>query len=220
MYLNEEVKQEGMVRNIGNFTRFLEAASLSHGQILNVTNVAQDCRVSRKTVESYFFIVKDLLIGDTIDVFTKRAKRAMAAHPKFYFFDCGVFRSLRPKGPLDIPEEIGGVGLESLVYQHLRAWIDYSEIDAKIYYWRTQAGNEVDFVIYGESVFYAIEVKVGSAVKSQHLRGLKTFSADYPASKAYVLYMGENRQLIDTILCVPCTEFLQALIPGRKFPFA
>jgi predicted AAA+ superfamily ATPase len=92
IYLNEEVKLEGIVRNIGGFARFLQAASLTHGQLLTITNVASDCQVSRKTVEGYFSIIEDLLIGYRVPVFTKRAQRAVVSHPKFYYFDCGVFR--------------------------------------------------------------------------------------------------------------------------------
>ncbi len=220
IYLEEEVKREGLVRNIGDFSRFLEAASLTHGQMLNVTNVAHDCQVKRKTVEGFFSIVQDLLIGFKIPVFTRRAQRALVAHPKFYFFDCGVFRAIRPKGPLDSSQEIAGAALEGLVVQHLRAWIDYSNRDAALYFWRTRAGSEVDFILYGESLFVAVEVKASPRIKAQHLRGLKAFTKDYPQCRGLLLYLGNERLVIDGIRCVPCSEFLTALVPGTEFPFA
>ena len=65
--------------------------------------------------------MEDLLLGFRLPVFTKRAKREPSVHPKFYFFDAGVFRSLRPRGPLDSAVEIDGHALEGLVAQHLRA---------------------------------------------------------------------------------------------------
>jgi hypothetical protein len=93
---------------VGNFTRFLEAASFSHGSQLTVSNIARECGVERKTVEGYLSILEDLLLTFRVPVFTRKAKRATASHPKFYFFDTGLYNALRPKGPLDRPEETGG----------------------------------------------------------------------------------------------------------------
>ena len=126
LYLREEVQAEGLVRNTGNFARFLEAISFSHASVLNLANVARDYQVNRKTAEGYLEILEDLLLGFQIPVFTRRAQRALAAHPKFFFFDAGVFRANRPTGPLDSPAEIDGAALEGLVAQHLRAWCDYT----------------------------------------------------------------------------------------------
>ena len=124
-YLKEEIQQEGLTRNLGAFSRFLEAASFSQGSVLNISSVARECAVERKVVESYFTILEDLLIAYRLPVFSKKAKRAVSSHPKFYFFDAGVFRALRPSGPLDQSETIEGAALEGLIAQHLRAWIAY-----------------------------------------------------------------------------------------------
>lgn len=101
LYLHEEVQMEGLVRNIGAFARFLQAMSSSHAAVLNLANVSREAQVSRKTVEGYLGILEDLLLSFRLEVFTRRAKRELAAHPKFYFFDTGVFRANRPAGPLD-----------------------------------------------------------------------------------------------------------------------
>ena len=130
LYLDQEVRAEGLTRNVGNFARFLEAASFSHGGELNVAAIARECEVPRKVVASYLEILQDLLLAYTLPVFRKRAKRQTTAHRKLYLFDAGVFRALRPKGPLDRPSEIDGQALEGLVAQHLRAWAAYSGDDA------------------------------------------------------------------------------------------
>lgn len=215
LYLREEVQMEGLVRNIGNFSRFLEAISFSHASVLNVSNVARECQVERKVVDGYLSILEDLLLGSRIPVFSRRARRAVIVHPKFYLFDAGVYRSLRPKGPLDKPEEIEGLALEGLVAQHLRAWIDYSSKDFTLHFWRTRSGAEVDFVIYGEEGLFAIEVKNASRIHPNDLRSLKSFRQDYPESKAYLLYRGKERLMKGEILCLPCEEFLAALRPGK-----
>lgn len=213
-YLEEEVIAEGIVRNMGNFARFLEAISFSHASQLNISNVARECQVERKVVEGYVQILEDLLLSFRLPVFTKRAQRQVSVHPKFYLFDCGVYRSLRPQGPLDRVEEIDGLALEGLVVQHLRGWIAYSKEPIQLYFWRTRQGVEVDFVLYGPNTFCAIEVKNSANVSRHDLRSLRTFCTDYPECRGYLLYRGKQRLLIDGILCFPVQEFLAALRPN------
>ncbi len=215
LYVREEVMAEGLVRDIGGFSRFLEAISFSHATLLNVAEVSRECEVSRKTVEGYVSVLEDMLLGARLPVFSRRAKRALIKQAKFYFSDCGVFRSLRPRGPLDRAEEIDGGALEGLVYQHLRAWTDYSSAKNQLFFWRTQAGTEVDFVVYGESQFCALEVKNSGKVGRRDLKGLKAFREDYPESRVALLYRGRDRLLIDGILCLPCSEFIKQLKPDQ-----
>lgn len=210
-YLREEVQQEGLTRNIGAFSRFLEAASFSQGALLNVSKVAQDCSIDRKVVTDYFGILEDLLLATRVPVFTKRAKRRMVAHPKFYFFDVGVFRTLRPHGPLDTPEEIEGAALESLIFQELRALNDYQGLGYEIFYWRSSAGHEVDFVLYGERGILGIEVKRGGRVRDDDLLGLWQFMKDYPMAKGMVVYGGEEKLFRNGVSICPVGDFLKSL---------
>jgi predicted AAA+ superfamily ATPase len=218
LYIREEVKAEGLVRNLESFGRFVEVLSLSHGSQLNLANVSRDCEVRRSTVDGFLEVVEDLLLGWRLPVFQKRAQRQLASHPKFYWFDTGVFRSVRPAGPLDRPSEIDGAALEGLVAQHLRAWIDYGGGGLTLHFWRTRAGNEVDFVVYGKGGFWAIEVKNGRRVGGEDLRGLKAFRQDYPEAKCLLVHRGADRLLIDGIPCLPVREFLLGIRPGVQLP--
>ncbi len=211
LYLREEVQMEGLVRNIGAFSRFLEAISFSHGASINVTEVGRECQVKRKTVESYISILEDLLLAFMIPVFSRRAKRHLTSHPKFYYFDAGVFRSLRPAGPIDSPQEIDGAALEGLIAQHLRAWIAYSDNGCSIYFWRTKSGVEVDFILYGKNTFYAIEVKNSNRVHKKMLKGLRSFKEDYPEAQLLLLYRGKEKLQINDVLCLPCEDFLHEI---------
>ncbi|MFC1681223.1 ATP-binding protein [Pseudomonadota bacterium] len=216
LYVDEEVRAEGLTRNVGNFSRFLEAVSFSHASQINLAAVARDCAVERKTVAGYVEILEDLLLAFRLPVFRKRARRKTVVHENFYFFDAGVFRSIRPKGPLDRREEIDGATFEGLVAQHLRAWSAYTRDKYELYFWRTQAGSEVDFVVYGENGFWAIEVKNAAQVDRKELRSLKSFRDDYPEAEAILLYRGSERLRIDDIWCLPAEEFMKELRPGRK----
>jgi predicted AAA+ superfamily ATPase len=141
LYLEQEVKLEGCARDVGSFARFLEAISFSYGSVLNVANVARECEVSRPTVAAFVEVLEDLLLASRVPVFTRRARRETSAHPKLYLFDAGVFRSLRPRGPLDRPEEIEGAALEGLVAQHLRAWVAYRGTREELFLWRSSSSR-------------------------------------------------------------------------------
>ena len=216
VYMKEEIQQEGLVRNIGHFNRFLETISFSHGNVLNLAQIARECQISRSTVEGYLSILEDLLLSFQLPVFSRRAARKLVTHQKFYFFDSGVYNKLRPRGPLDSNSEIGGAALEGLVAQHLRSWISYSRNDCQLYYWRTKAGSEVDFVIYGPDNFIAIEVKSSTRVERRDVRSLKAFREDYSEAQTLLLYGGREKLKINGVLCLPCEGFLRNLTPSQK----
>lgn len=215
LYLKEEIQAEGLVRNINNYARFLEAISFSHACLLNTSNIARECDISRTSVDTYLQILIDMLLAFILPVFSKRAKREVTKHPKFYLFDAGVFHSVRPKGPIDRAEEIGGAGLEGLVAQHLRAWIDLQQENYQLFYWRTRSQLEVDFVLYGPQAFYGIEVKNSESISPKDLHGLLAFCDEYPEAKPLLLYRGTRRRHEKGIPILPCEDFLRQLGPEK-----
>jgi predicted AAA+ superfamily ATPase len=215
VYLREEVQEEGLVRDLGAFARFLEAMAFAHASVLNTSEVARECAVNRKTVEGYIAILEDLLLGFRVPIFARRAKRILIRHAKFYYFDCGVFRSVRPMGPLDRAEETEGAALEGLVAQHLRAWIDYRGRRDGLHFWRTKSGLEVDFVVYGPDTFLAVEVKNARRVDRRDTRSLREFQSDYPEARTLLLHRGMERIDVSGVRCIPCEDFLQTVDPGR-----
>lgn len=202
-YLREEVKEEGLIRRLDVFMRFLESASFSQGSIMNMSSIARDCGVNQKMVSHYFDILGDLLIARQIPVFSRHAKRRLILHPKFYFFDVGVYRTLKPKGPLDLVSEEDGIALESLFLQELLAINDYRNYQYDIYYWKTSNHQEVDFVLYGRHGLLAFEIKRSSRFDHKDLRSLKLFLQDYPSAKGYFIYGGTETLYIDDIQIIP-----------------
>lgn len=157
-----------MTRNIYSFQKFLEAATFSQGAPLNISSVATDCGVERRTVTNYFELLNDLLISIELPLFTKRAKRELIKHRKFYFFDAGLFRTLRPKGPLDSENELNRLVLETLVLQEINALNSYLDWQYQLFYWHTKKHEEVDFF------------------------SMELFKNDYPEAKCFFLYTGEK----------------------------
>jgi hypothetical protein len=158
-----------------------------------MASVARECSVHAKVAESHFALLEDLLIAVRLPVFARRAKRRMIAHPKFYFFDAGVYRALRPKGPLDTEDEVDGAALETLFLANLRAVHDAFELGYELHYWRTGNDLEVDFVLYGERGLLAIEVKRSARVRDEDLAGLLAFREDYPMARAFYVHPGGQR---------------------------
>lgn len=210
-YLREEVQQEALVRNLASFSRFLEAASFSQGSVLNVQSVAADSGVNRKTVENHFDLLEDLLLAVRLPVFGRRAKRKLTSHPKFYFFDAGVYRSLRPRGPLDSAEEIDGAAIETVVLESLRAENANHDLGYDLYFWRTGDGKEVDFVLYGERGLHAFEVKRSSRFRESELGALRAFCEDYPEARGCLLYGGQQRYKFGRIDVLPMAAGLARL---------
>ncbi len=210
-YLEEEIRQEGLTRNLSAFSRFFESASFSQSSVLNISEVARECAVERKSIENWFAVLEDLLIAYRLPVFSKRAKRRLVHHPKFFLFDVGVYRTLRPMGPLDVPEEVEGVACETLLLQEIIALNDSLNLGYKIYYWKTANGIEVDLVLYGQKGIIALEVKRGYRISRAMFRGLKTFLKDYPEARAYFVYGGERILREEAIEVVPLKTFIHNL---------
>jgi predicted AAA+ superfamily ATPase len=211
-YLREEVLQEGLTRNLMTFLRFLEVASFSQGSLINMSEIARETGVTLRIVKTYFEILEDLLQSFLLPVFTKRAKRRMVSHPKFYYFDVGVYRTLRPLGPIDSPNEISGVAMESLFLQEIRAINDYLQYGYQFYYWRTSHGVEVDFIAYGPKGLLAFEIKSKAYIDNNDLKGLKTFKEDYPEAKLFLISGGSLREYHDDIQVIPIEIALKELL--------
>jgi predicted AAA+ superfamily ATPase len=218
LYIQQEVREEASVKDLGAFSRCLESVSLSHGGQLNLSGVAAECSVTRKSVEGYLEVLEDMMLAYRLNVFEKRAKRLLAVHPKFFFFDAGVYQAIRPRNPLDSGREIGGGALEGLVGQHLRTWLAYADGKNDLFYWRTRAGLEVDFVIFGEAGFYACEVKSRGKIRPDDVTGLKAFQKDYPEATVALLAPSPSISQMDGIPCIDIKTFLLGIVPDAPLP--
>jgi predicted AAA+ superfamily ATPase len=213
LYLREEVQAEGLVRQIGDFSRFLEIASFSHSSIWTTADISRESSVKRATVDNYLQILEDLLLAFTIPVFSRRAKRKLIAHSKFYFFDAGVYRILRPQGILDSSQEIDGLALEGLVAQHLRSWVLAQNQPHSLSFWRTQTQLEVDFVIYGPKGFWAIEVKRSPNLGPDDVRAMQAFKEEYPEATCLFVVPSKRKESYRGFPVLPMEEFLVNMIP-------
>lgn len=213
-YLREEIAAEGLVRNVPVFSRFLDVAALSDTDLVNYSNIARDCGVSGPTVQSYFEILVDTLVGRWLPAYTKRPKRRVIAASKFFFADVGVVNQLAKRGPIARGGELYGKAFENWVFHELTAAIAYRESDSELSYWRLASGIEVDFVI--DQVRIAIEAKATAKVTGDHLRGLRAIAEDHPRVQRRIVVCLEprRRRTEEGIEILPVEAFLQDLAAG------
>jgi len=208
-YLKEEISAEALTRNIPAFSRFLESAAFSNGEIANYQNIAAECGVSAPTVKQYFQILEDTLIARLVPSFQKRPKRRVIQAPRFYFFDLGLANFLLKRGQILPRSEAFGKAFEHFIYQELAAHSPYSGLHYPISYWRTASQLEVDFVLGDHQV--AIEVKGTEQAASHHGRGLKAFGEEYKTKHSIIVSMDPKPRVVNGIAILPWEIFLKRL---------
>jgi len=213
-YLREEVAAEGLVRNLPAFSAFLEAAALADAELVNASTFARDTGVSVPTVQSYFEILVDTLLGRWLPAYRKRPKRRVIGSPKFYFSDVAVVNSLAKRGLPQRGSEAYGKAFENWLFHELTAYIAYARKRLDITYWRLASGIEVDFVVGDMQI--AIEAKATARVTSDHLKGLRSVIEDHKQIKRRIVVCLETtpRRTDDGIEIVPAEVFATELWAG------
>ena len=213
-YLKEEVAAEGLVRNLPAFSGFLDAAALSDGEMVNFSNIASECAVSSHTVDAYFGILEDTLLGRRLPAWRKRRKRRTVCAPKFYFADVGVVNRLARRGTLVPGSALYGKAFENWVFHELSAFRAYWELDHELSYWRLAGGTEVDFVLGDMQL--AVEAKASARITQNHLRGLRSLAVEYPGvgRRVVVCLEPRARRTDDGIDVLPASTFVARLWRG------
>lgn len=212
-YLQEEILAEALIRNLSSFSRFLEVAALTDGEMLNYQNIATDCGISATTVKEYFVILTETMLGYMIPAYSKTMKRRLIQTSKFYFFDVGIVNYLTKRRNILPGSSDFGHAFEHFIMQELIAYTGYTNSNSALSYWRTASGYEVDVIVGDAKV--AIEIKSCSEVQSRHLRGLKAFQEEHPEARLIVVSLDVNPRLMNGVEIWPATQFLQKLWSGK-----
>lgn len=212
-YLRDEIMTEAKIRNINSFSRFLEMAAFSNGEMVNYSNIASDCGVSAPTVKEYFQILEDTLTGRFLPSFQEKTKRRVILEPKFYFFDIGIANYLLKRGRIEMGSESFGKAFEHFLYLELYAHSKYSDLNYLISYWRNASQIEVDFILGDHEV--AIEVKSSNMETLRHIKGLKSFADEYQVKKLIVVSIDPYPRKIENVDILPWNLFLDKLWAGE-----
>jgi predicted AAA+ superfamily ATPase len=211
-YLTFEIQAEGLIRNLPAFSRFLDALSLTHGELTNFTNLSRDCGVDAKTIKEYYQILVDTLLGYFILPFKKSVSRQIIqSTPKFYLFDVGVSNFLAHREITQLKGAEAGKSLEHFILMELISYRGLKEKDFPINYWRTKSGLEVDFVL-GYDAQVIIEVKISPNIEPDFIKGLKAFNDEHSPQKLILISTIERGR---TILVSPDCEI--KVMPWKRF---
>ena len=219
-YLQEEIKAEALTRNIGNFARFLEVAARQNAQVTNVSDISRDAAVSRQTVQNYFEILSDTLIGRWLHPWKLKRSTKQIAHPKFYLFDTGVARALSGRLPYaPSPEELGPL-METFVHNEICAYLSYTGRRYPLYFWRSYGGVEVDFFCETAVGFTAMEVKAAKRWDHRFFRGMNRLRNDLGRDRVtcYGVCFCPREANVDDIHILPVVDFLRRLWSGEIIP--
>ena len=213
-YLKEEIVAEQIVRRLDPFRHFLEVAAQSNGMVVNYANIAKDVGADPKTVNSYFSILEDTLVGFLLPAYHRSIRKQQRANPKFYFFDGGVKRSL--DRTLQVPLNAGtyeyGKAFEHFVVTQIAHLSRYRYPDWRLSYLRTGSGAEIDLVIERPGRSEAlIEIKSSQRVDERDVRGLARFTGDFTNPTALCVSRDPTRMRIDGVLCVHWRDALADL---------
>jgi uncharacterized protein len=225
-YMREEIKEEGFIRRIQSFSRFLAIAGQLNGRILNLQNVSREASVPRSTIDVYFSILEETLLAHFLSPFRPGARLRETAHKKFYFFDPGVARAAA--GLLyESPDRLWlGFALETLVYHELRVYNKIRSLHKSIYYYSTPGEVEIDFVIetkkqrQGEaSRIICIEVKLADSWNRswEHPSHALAKSTNVVVEKIIGIYTGSDEYLFEDAHIMPYNVFVNKLYAGEIF---
>lgn len=218
-YLTHEIQAEAQLRNLAGFSRFLEISARQNAQVTNMSNIGRDAGAHRSTVQGYFEVLEDTLLGNWLPAWKLKKANKQVQQSKFYFFDCGVTRALAGRVAFEPSTEEIGVLLETLVFNELRACLAYRGLNYPITYVRTYHGTEVDFLVETPSGYSAIEVKSTRTWNRKFNVGFRYIrEVLHPIRvKAIGIFNGPRPSLVDGTEVYPVNVFLEELWAGRLF---
>ena len=219
-YLQEEIRAEALTRSIGHFARFLEIAARQNARVTNVSDISRDAAVSRQTVQNYFEVLVDTLLGSWLQPWKLKRATKQIAHPKFYLFDSGVARALSGRLPYPPSQEELGPLLETFVHNELCAYLAYTGRRYPLYFWRSYQGVEVDFFCETAAGFTAIEAKAARRWDSHFSRGMHRLRSELGRDRVscYGVCLCPREADADGIRVLPAADFLRALWSGEILP--
>ncbi len=198
-----------------SFVRFLPIAALFNGQTINISSLSRDAGVPRTTIQGYLDILHETLMIFFLPAYTPKIRVKEVQHPKIYWFDNGVVRSIKKNfGKVQI-EEMGFL-FEGFIAQTLRATNDYYDLFDDWYYWSThtsQGNVEVDFLLKRNREWIAIEVKSSSRMKEELLKGLRAIKELSGIRRRILVYRGnESHKFKEGIEVFKLEDFLKIIL--------
>lgn len=167
-YLENEIRRENLVQDVGLFEQFLALAASENTFVANYASKAKALGVSPHTVKTYYGILEDTFVCQTIPAYSKSFRVQVSKSPKIYFTDTGLARFV--SGERGLPDERSGVFgtlVEGFVVNEIAKQIEYHDLPWELSYLRTRGGMEVDLIISQGTLKIAAEIKAARKVSPE-----------------------------------------------------
>jgi predicted AAA+ superfamily ATPase len=226
-YLRQELIEEGIVRKMDPFSRFLYVAGQMNGQILNVESIAREAKVKRPSVDNYFEVLADTLLGFRLRAYQPGLRVNEVTHPKFYFFDSGVARAAAGLTRDEIDDAYRGFLFETFILNEVSCYNEYLGKKRDLFYYALRSGGDIDLIIQLQKRnqtrsdrVIAIEIKLGKKIRSEWLDFLIRFDSDQKnttAQRKIIVYNGTTSETRHGIDILPVELFLTELYQGKIY---
>ncbi len=208
-YLERDLRQISQVASLTDFKRVMQSVALRSGQLIHQSDLAREDGISQPSVHRYINLLETTCVVQRLPAFARNRTKRLIKSPKFYWVDAGLAAYLAgyfDVRSLSMAREWGGF-METLIFHHLRVLAQLMVPRPEIFYWRTTAGHEVDFVLEHGRWLVALEVKLSSTPQYSDCEGLRLFLEEYPETRCAVLvHTGrEIRRLGERIIALPWT---------------
>jgi len=208
-YLERDLRQISQIASLIDFRRLMGLLALRTGQVLNQADVGREAGLTQPTARRYLNLLETTYLFERLPSFTAGRGKRLVKSPRVFWMDPGLPVFLSGYFDLESLEKARELGsfFETMIHQHLRVWAELQTPRARIYYWRTHSGQEVDFVIEQGHRLLGVEVKMAATAKYEHTRGLQAFLKAHPqAVGGVVIYGGESiKRLHERIVACPWT---------------
>jgi len=208
LYIEEEIRKEALVRNIGNFTNFLRLACIESGNIVNFRKISTEIGVSHQTIAEYYRILQDCMLVEVIEPLTlSGGRKRLTKSPKYLMYDLGVKR-IGAREPYNPGLQQLAALFEQFVGLELCRLIQQYDIPARLLFWRSHDGPEIDFVIDINGTYTPIEVKWSAKPNQADIKHILTFRQEYKVGGAsYVVCRCDLPQLLaEDVFAMPWQE--------------
>ncbi len=201
-YLTSEIQAEQWVRNLEPFRKFLPIAAQMNGQLLNYSAISRQVGVEVPTVQKYFEILQDTLLGFRIEAYHRSIRKRQLQAAKFYFIDPGIKRALERTLHIHLQPRTSEYGwsFEHFVILELYKRNSYARADFEFFHLRTKDDAEIDLVLEraGEPPIL-IEIKSTECIQESDFKSLLWFKKDFPKSKFFLLSQDTKEQTYNGI---------------------
>lgn len=209
-YLNEEIKAEALVRDLPSFSRFLQICPELVGQFIDFSKLAKRSKISRHQVPRYFEIFEDTMVGYLLFPDPSLIKKYdLIKHPKFYFFDVGVYNGLQKS--FEFSADRAGVLCEQMAFQQLLHSASALRKKLEINTFRTRGGAEIDFWLRLESKNIGLEIKTSDKIIEDDVRHLVHIKKNEPHAEFFLFHFGKDELKTNGIWCLPIGSGLKEL---------